>query len=504
MSTVTSNLTKIESIKEQIYSVIKNKGVDIANDIPFEEYPNEIGKISGGSGSINTTELTVQNTSGTNVASGQTCMLSRIATESGDNKFIVNNSNYSSYNAAIMSEFGDKLFGTNYSVNGVIQLYWTIEDLNGVDISKPCRYEGTVNDLKEITWGPNWELITRSSLFQGEFSWTSDNTSARVDTTKITFNMFNGNPTLYIGEDIFIERRYGSNDQYWFNKINLSSGVIEKKFSCTDYLPKHYKFVARKEGNNLYLYDFNKNIRYLLDVSVEDNTNIKDLPQDSLTTNFNSNIEFYCNSFTDDGNFLLLGNNYYSFGIMRRINDTTFKLLDVDEYPPILKAYIQTAGSNNFVFNSHNGVLSKTNIDAITSRDISLRCLKYSGISQTGDPIFVDIKLQIPEDYDITNKYFRGPITFDKNVTKCCIPLGTSGNYPALDICLMYVNTESDFKIVTPSQYNFNDQSLSCVAEEDIISGNTGNVLVYELKTSTATITSNANNAEIKIIGGAE
>lgn len=45
MSTVISNLTKIEFIKEQIHSAIKNKGVDIANDTPLEEYPTEIGKL---------------------------------------------------------------------------------------------------------------------------------------------------------------------------------------------------------------------------------------------------------------------------------------------------------------------------------------------------------------------------------------------------------------------------------------------------------------------------
>ena len=146
--TVGSDIAKITEIKKDIHSAIKNKGVDIANDTPFEEYPSEICKISGGgSGSIDTTELTVQNISNANVASGETCMLSRIATESGDNNFIKTESSYSGTNAAIMSEFGDKLFGTNYEINGEMLSYWTIDQLNGVDISRPCRYEGTLNDI---------------------------------------------------------------------------------------------------------------------------------------------------------------------------------------------------------------------------------------------------------------------------------------------------------------------------------------------------------------------
>ena len=50
MSFVESEFQKILRIKKDIYTAIKNKGVDIPNDTYFENYPTEIGKITGSSG----------------------------------------------------------------------------------------------------------------------------------------------------------------------------------------------------------------------------------------------------------------------------------------------------------------------------------------------------------------------------------------------------------------------------------------------------------------------
>lgn len=45
---VQSDLDKIEDIKKDIHTSIKNKGVDISDDTPFENYPSEIDSITGG------------------------------------------------------------------------------------------------------------------------------------------------------------------------------------------------------------------------------------------------------------------------------------------------------------------------------------------------------------------------------------------------------------------------------------------------------------------------
>lgn len=45
---VQSDLNKIEDIKKNIHTSIKNKGVDISNDTPFEEYAEKVTSIKGG------------------------------------------------------------------------------------------------------------------------------------------------------------------------------------------------------------------------------------------------------------------------------------------------------------------------------------------------------------------------------------------------------------------------------------------------------------------------
>ena len=46
---IKTDLQKIEQIKKDIHTSIKNKEVNIPNDTPFEDYPSKIDSITGGS-----------------------------------------------------------------------------------------------------------------------------------------------------------------------------------------------------------------------------------------------------------------------------------------------------------------------------------------------------------------------------------------------------------------------------------------------------------------------
>ena len=61
---VYSDLEKIKQIKKQIHTSIANKEVAIADDLPFDQYPSKIDKITGGGGSISGQEFTITNNTG--------------------------------------------------------------------------------------------------------------------------------------------------------------------------------------------------------------------------------------------------------------------------------------------------------------------------------------------------------------------------------------------------------------------------------------------------------
>lgn len=72
---ILSDLNKILDIKEDIHSAIKEKGVNIDNDTPLDEYPTEIGKITGGGVALDSTTLVVRNLSGKDLKVGDSCWL---------------------------------------------------------------------------------------------------------------------------------------------------------------------------------------------------------------------------------------------------------------------------------------------------------------------------------------------------------------------------------------------------------------------------------------------
>lgn len=331
MSTVTNNLKKIEFIKEQIHSAIKNKGVNIANDIPFEEYPNEIGKITGGGVALDSTTLVVRNLSGKDLKVGDSCWLNYYCNiQNSKNSFPRLNG---SLIIGILSADGNFVYFPNkdgiaaYSkLNGI--------ELNNSVIPSPWNDAGSV-----FHYGPNGEILTKNSISNGNVSRLA--TDYRSDTRYVNFGTSN-----YVGEDIFVDYYNNTSCVY---KRNLDTGEIlhtwtlkkvdggkDDEFDNRNW--ERINLLASNINGKTILFNFHKEREkyFILDESLPDNSEIEGIP---ISIDLSSGIIPWF--ITEDKNFLVSLQPFKFFKIESLNTFTEVYPTNIVQLEGLLNTYLQ-------------------------------------------------------------------------------------------------------------------------------------------------------------------
>lgn len=396
MSSVTNNLTKIEFIKEQIHSAIKNKGVDIPNDTPLEEYPNKIGKITGGGVALDSTTLVVRNLSGKDLKVGDSCWLNYYCNiQNSKNSFPRLNTRLT---AGILSADGNFIYFPN---NDGIAAYIK---LNGIELNNSfIPYSWGSAGYCLFHYGPNGEILTRNSISSG----TSSNlaTDYRSDTRYVNFGTSN-----YVGEDIFVDYYNKTSCVY---KRNLDTGEIlhtwtlkkvdggkDDEFDSINW--ERINFLASNINGKTILFNFRKERKkyFILDESLPDNSEIEEIP--ISIDQSNGIIPWFI---TEDKNFLVTLEPFKFFKIESLNTFTTVYPTNVVQLEGVLDTGLNLS---NIFYNKFAQTFS-----IVTSTDCYI--FQYVG-SDGGRPLLN--KVFIPDLQPVTSS--PGRLTLSADMKKAC------------------------------------------------------------------------------------
>lgn len=490
--TIQSDLNKIIQIKSDIHYAIKSKGVDIANDTPLEDYPGEIGKITGG-GSMDTTELNVVNATNSTVKAGQKVWLTRIAMKATD--YNIQSWSYPYMPGFLLNPSGDKLFNTD-ETNGY-------SDVTGITITNRVGSYSIGKAVVPIIYGPNNEFICRRN--------NESTYDIRCDISKWIAKQRINDFDLYghyLGENIFYQVKAGYPKQE--NRLavfDLQTGNVLKYWTVSSYWSTSQIFssLVLKINNNTYVYNFLQKKRYLINFDAEEGTDISNFTSEDIVVEGDISNFYAITSTTDQKIIIGYRSDSNTVYLLEKINDKKFRLISADRYPSCLTELL---GKNDYTKYLHYNPL--TNIISIPWNQNNssggpsklgdiLVGVKYYGFNADGNPIFLPVYLNLPSEL-ADNKEIIQYATFSANPPKGYIcTTSNTWNFYTPKTVLFAMEYIADFQITEPSSTTFNNQSITAVVKNDIAPNTKGTVYVYKLDEVKANITTNANNADIQV-----
>lgn len=473
MSSVTNNLTKIEFIKEQIHSAIKNKGVGIANDTPFEEYPNEIGKITGGGVALDSTTLVVRNLSGKDLKVGDSCWLNYSCNiQNSKNSFP---RPFTFATSGVLSADGNFVYFPN---SDGIAAY---SKLNGIELNNSfIPYIWNSAGYCLFHYGPNGEILTRNSISNDDGSGLE--TDYRSDTRYVNFGTSN-----YVGEDIFVDYYNKTSCVY---KRNLDTGEIlhtwtlkkvdgGKDDEFDNYNWERTKFLASNINGKTILFNFRKERKkyFILDESLPDNSEIEGIP---ISIDLSNDIIPWF--ITEDKNFLVTLKPFKFFKIESLNTFTTVYPTEAVQLEGVLDTGL-TLGK--IFYNKFSQTFS-----IVTSTDCYI--FQYVG-SDGGRPLLN--KVFIPDLQPVTSD--SGRLTLSADMKKAC----QYSNKSPYHYYMYSLQDQASF-IAVPDN-SCSSVSLQGIVTKVIPDTDLIEVAVFKLEEKDIEINVPADT-EIEIIGGLE
>ena len=475
------SIKKLLKVKKDIRDAIVEKGVTIADDNNFEEYPKQIRKITGsGGGSVETSTLNnVVNSSSKAVSVGDKVFLNQFTAIKGDENYLTGDTpTYLKY----LSVDGNFLYSANATG---LPSYAQLENLS---IKNDFMQSYTVNN-GHYDFGPNGELLSRNIITA-----SGSNTPEEIRDDKIYWKKYITyyHGYAYIGEDIYIIHKQDENKNY-VAKVDLDSGEDIKLWNITDVdwesASNKSQCVAIRKNNKIYVYEFNKNIVIIIDEST-DSVEIKNL---NLKRMQKSDIRPV--AVTSDHKFIMFtphSLSLYSFNLIRCDSDIDLTELKLDDCGN-LKLMAKFTENYQFFFNRFNQILS---VQSSGSKKENL-ILQYIGCDEKNLPLFQEIKIQKPAKYSNFD-FVNVPASIDGACTKLTYKLEY---YSDRVTVIQALNDFSQFEIVDP--YLCNSTSLQGVVLKNAESGQKTSVQTYKIDEAVATVKTNIN-AEIEIVGGVQ
>ena len=275
---VYSDLEKIKQIKKQIHTSIANKEVAIADDLPFDQYPSKIDKITGGGGSISGQEFTITNNTGSDIKQGDMVWVDWAPYVESESKI----TNIKSYNAPTILDPSGR-----YAYTGINGQFFSIDDLTPVNSqsdfsSLASSYHYTMSDNGELFYSTNSSMLAGDGY--GGIAYRSDSIYCEYSNLKIPNDTYGTKKQaiLYAGENFFIRTAKSPGDGYPYIQlfqIDTATGNILKQWrpgnSYTEASDIAYfgtsSWIFRENGK-VYLIDFYHGMKYELNMnSIEEN-----------------------------------------------------------------------------------------------------------------------------------------------------------------------------------------------------------------------------------------
>lgn len=443
MSIVTSDLGKIKFIKEQIHSAIKNKGVDISSDTLFEEYPAEIGKISGGSGTDESEILTVKNNTGTALNAGDKVFLYCTGNAQEETKKEFDSGSSESYNNVIVSRGGDKVYLASTNQVYDTNLDSTMAGGNATSVDGAYRrvYYMSNNSIVS-SYSTDYYLLFPNQSIIPQLRPIRHSYFMSADGYLIDYN-------VSTGEQV----NYGLAGAWCYDEYHPVFVLQDTLFAAMLGYSYYYKWSIDKQNHTL---------------------------GERQTFNATNFIVAYPIGTTADDKYVLFTNSEGSqLCIMRYENGEFHNVPTMNQMCGALSPYYNsTNGNYRFSFNEYTGNLHVITLD---------KFLVFHYENETFDLVF-------EKNLDFSTELFAP--TIDDNFSVCA----GGRKYNKQYFYMFPSQTEAGYTVENPVNQSFSNNVISGIVKVGGANGSDVQVIIPRFPTTTVTVTANANNAIIEQI----
>lgn len=495
---VYSDLEKIKQIKKQIHTSIANKEVAIADDLPFDQYPSKIDKITGGGGSISGQEFTITNNTGSDIKQGDLVWIDWAPYVESESKI----TNIKSYRApTILDPSGQ------YAYNGKEGQYLSIDDLT-VENSQSDFYNSSfypqdyvMSDNGELFYSLNSTCSAGDGY--GSNAYRSDLIYKSYSSLKIPGDTSGAKrqAIFYAGENFFIRTSKSPGDDYPYIQlfqIDTSTAKVLRSWrpgnSYTRAGDIAYfgtsSWIFRENGKT-YLIDFYHGMRYELDMSsTENNPIVEGVSSQALGI-------IAVKGLTKDNKYMIVSgrtptpggsswNESYPFQIYKRgANIDEWTLISYDSLSSNLQGLYNTYLYAPF-YNPINQVVTLFNTSYNGDGLKPGKAFRYIGENTSEQMIWEELPCDLSKftpdnpDKDTDNVWNFGP-TYSQDCGKYVMFKSLANGERVLEYQVGYAKTGIFLKAVKDPS-NLGAFAIQGVAKQDIANNSSGKITTLALE----------------------
>ena len=404
---VYSDLEKIKQIKKEIHTSIANKEVAIADDLPFDQYPSKIDKITGGGGSISGQEFTITNNTGSDIKQGDLVWIDWAPYVESESK-INEVSDWIEYCPTLLDQSGQ------YAYTGRQGQCFYINDLT---VTNPNFDFDNFHFIPEIYYISQFgDVIFSQNCYLSSYGASSDNLSFRSDLVycQIGYKLlipdgYSYEQNVYfIGENFFIRTAFSAPEGYaaaQVFQIDTSTAKVLKQWKLNipevstndknNYLTHLATSWVLHENGKTFLYDFYHGKKYELQMnSSEDLPIAEQMEGTSLGTIFP--VGFMQNEELMIARVKV--SDVYSLQIFKKgINIDDWTLLSSNDLSSNISSYYGNSDLD-FIYNPINQVIS---ISSENPKNSSYgapgKAFRFAGINESGKVIFEELPCDLSQ-----------------------------------------------------------------------------------------------------------
>lgn len=487
---VYSDLEKIKRIKKEIHTSIANKEVAIADDLPFDQYPSKIDKITGGS--VGGQEFTITNNTGSDIKQGDLVWIDWTPYVESESKITKTKSWYP---PTILDSSGQ------YAYNGYKGQFLSIDDLTPVNSQSSFLNSGIVP--YSYVMSDNGELFNSNGDGYGGIAYRSDSIYCKYSNLQIPDDPYGNKKQaiLYAGENFFIRTAKSPGDGYPYIQlfqIDTSTGKVLKQWrpgnSYTEAADIAYFGTSSwifRENEKVYLIDFYHGMKYELNMnSIEENPIVEGTACQALGL-------IAVKGLTKDGKYMIVSgriptpggsswNNSYPFQIYRKgISIDEWSLLSFNDLSMNLSGYY-----NNYLYppfyNPVNQVV--TLFDGSYNNDGLKpgKAFRYIGENESGKMLWEELPCDLSKftqdnpNKDTDNVWIFGP-TYSQDCGKYVMFKSLANGERVLEYQVGYAKTGIFLKAVKdPSKLGA--FAIQGVAKQNIANNGSGQIVTLALE----------------------
>lgn len=522
-------IQEILNIKKDLHAAIKEKGVDIASNAGFAEYPKEIKKITGdGSSTVGTSNFKCLNTTQNTIKKGERVFVNWMSSKFGD--YHITGDYYWKYGNSsdnylqkfyCLSPNGRYLYGCSSNGLQYAELKGLIPEYKASNNAYASPLYNRIDKAGHVIKCPCRNNYSISN---------SSETPARVDSTYYLFSNLLCSGTDYgskyqninfLENDIFIRgSSYVEEGDYvgQIFKVDIDSGKILKRWHTKESTDNKSTgsalcSITIKENGQLYLLDFYRSLIYTLNDNLEDNAEIEGSPIIGVPSSLAFQIRPI--GITNDNNIIICYNKETTgICLLQKVALTEWKLLTIaDLQNSWSDCYNLKDTGDSALWNPTNQVLSlQYSSGSSTAEGNGLKygwILKYYGLDENNTPIWRRVNLHLPEVCKNWQKSYLAPVTFSADMSKACLLSDYTGSLDYDEstdteggLLLIHNLTQVSLEIAGSDSSNLNSYAFQGIATQDILPNELGEISTLEIEQVDVTINVDANNANITIDNG--